>query len=46
MQNGKPTVEYPYEEAVNDGVLVRYKSDIVDTAVLSAGIRGRELSKN
>jgi len=45
-KNGKPTVEYPYEEAVNDGVLVRYKSDIVDTAVLSAGIRGRELSKN
>jgi type I restriction enzyme R subunit len=43
--NGKPTVEYPYEEAVNDRVLVRYKSDIIDTDVLSRGIRGKELSK-
>ena len=42
----KPTVEYSYDEAVADTVLVHYIADIIDTKVLSLGIRTRELSKN
>lgn len=41
----KPTVEYSYEEAVRDGVLVPYTAECIDTKVLSLGIYGGELDK-
>ena len=41
--DGKPTVEYPYDEAVRDGVLVPYRAEIIGTKVLSRGISGGEL---
>ncbi len=43
---GKPTVEYPYDEAVRDGVLVPYRAEIIGTKVLSQGISGGELTSN
>jgi len=42
---GKPTVEYSYDEAIRDGVLVPYHAEIIDTKVLSLGIYGLELDK-
>ncbi|MCK4613395.1 MAG: restriction endonuclease subunit R, partial [Thermoplasmata archaeon] len=39
----KPTVEYSYDEAVRDGVLVRYRADIIGTEVLADGISGSKL---
>ncbi len=45
-ENGKPTVEYSYDEAVLNGVLVPYKAHIIDTKILSLGIRGSELTKD
>src|SRR3989344_3377329 len=44
-ERGKPTVKYDYDSAVNDGVLVPYVSDIIETKVLSLGIEGKKLSK-
>lgn len=44
-EQGKPTVEYPYDEAVLDTILVPYRGLIIDTAVLYGGIRGSELTK-
>jgi hypothetical protein len=41
--NGEPTVEYSYDDAVRDKVLVPYKANIIETKVLSSGIRGAEL---
>jgi len=41
---GKPTVDYPYDEAVNDKILVNYKSQIIATEVLSLGIKGEKLT--
>ncbi len=41
----KPTIEYDYNDAVNDGVLVPYVSEIIETKVLSLGIEGKKLSK-
>jgi len=41
---GKPTVEYSYDEAVRDGVLVPYRAEIIGTKVLSLGISGGELT--
>ena len=41
---GKPTVEYSYDEAVLDKVLVPYKAEIIETERLSLGIKGAELS--
>jgi len=41
----RATVEYQYDEAVKDGVLVPYKAEIIDTAVLSLGIEGTKLTK-
>lgn len=41
----KATVEYPYDEAIDDGILVPYKAEIIDTKVLSLGIEGAKLSK-
>ncbi len=39
-----PTVEYDYEEAVQDGVLAPYRAEIIETEVLSLGIEGSTLS--
>jgi len=44
-ERGKPTVEYTYDEAVKDGVLVPYDAQIIDTKVLKLGIKGMELDK-
>src|SRR3972149_2566546 len=33
-EQGKPTVTYSYDEAVQDGVLVPYNAEIIDTKVL------------
>lgn len=44
-QNGVPTVEYSYDEAVRDGILVPYLGEIVETKVLALGIEGKELSE-
>jgi Type I site-specific restriction-modification system, R (restriction) subunit and related helicases len=43
-ENGKPTVEYSYEEAVWEDVLVPYKGETIDTNVLALGIIGSTLS--
>jgi type I restriction enzyme R subunit len=42
---GEPTVAYSYDEAVRDGVLVPYDAQIVETKVLSLGIKGMDLNK-
>lgn len=43
--NGEqPTVEYSYEEAVNDRVLVPYDAQIIETEILSLGIKGKQLT--
>lgn len=39
-----PTVEYSYDEAVRDKVLVPYYAEILGTKVLSTGISGGELT--
>ena len=44
-EGNKATVEYPYDEAVKDGVLVPYRAEIIDTNVLSLGIEGAKLTK-
>ena len=44
-KEGEPTVKYDYYTAVNDGVLVPYVADIIETKVLSLGIEGKKLSK-
>lgn len=41
----KATVEYPYDDAIRDGILVPYNAEIIDTQVLSLGIEGAKLSK-
>jgi len=41
----KPTVEYSYDDAIRDGVLVPYNAQMIDTKVLSLGIEGATLSK-
>ncbi len=41
----KATVEYTYDEAIRDGILVPYKAEAIDTHVLSLGIEGAKLSK-
>src|SRR3989339_962645 len=41
----KPTVEYSYDDAVRDGVLVPYNAQMIDSKVLSLGIEGATLSK-
>jgi len=42
----KPTVEYSYDAAVNDHVLVPYNAQVIETEVLSLGIKGKDLSAN
>ena len=44
--DNKPTVEYPYDEAIRDEVLVPYNAQMIDTKVLSLGIEGAKLSKS
>ncbi|MBI2971765.1 MAG: DEAD/DEAH box helicase family protein [Candidatus Aenigmarchaeota archaeon] len=44
-ERGKPTVEYTYDEAVKDGVLVPYDAQIIETKVLKLGISGMDLDK-
>jgi len=44
-EHGQPTVEYPYDEAINDNVLVPYKAEAIDTQNLSQGIKGSRLSE-
>ncbi|MEK6828235.1 MAG: DEAD/DEAH box helicase family protein [Nanoarchaeota archaeon] len=41
----KPTVEYSYDDAIRDEVLVPYNAQMIDTKVLSLGIEGSTLSK-
>ena len=41
----KPTVEYSYDEAIRDGVLVPYKAEMIDTKILSLGIEGANLTR-
>lgn len=42
-ERGKPTVEYSYDEAVNDDVLVPYDAQMISTKVMVLGIDGIEL---
>ncbi len=42
----KATVEYTYDEAIRDNILVPYVADSIDTQVLSLGIEGAKLSKD
>lgn len=42
--NLEPTVEYSYDEAVMDGILVPYKAIVIGTDVLSRGIEGKTLT--
>lgn len=42
----KATVEYTYDEAIRDGILVPYDAYSIDTQVLSLGIEGAKLSKD
>jgi type I restriction enzyme R subunit len=41
----KATVEYSYDEAIRDGILVPYRAEVIDTQVLSLGIEGKKLTK-
>ncbi len=43
-KNGVPTVDYPYDDAVLDKVLVPYRGETIETKVLSLGIEGAELT--
>ncbi|MFH1432575.1 MAG: DEAD/DEAH box helicase family protein [archaeon] len=43
--DNKPTVEYSYDEAIRDGVLVPYNAEIIDTKNLTLGIEGAKLDK-
>ena len=45
-QNNRPTVEYTYDEAVSENVLVPYTANVIDTKVLSLGIEGSALTKD
>lgn len=45
-QGDKATVEYSYDDAIRDGVLVPYNAQMIDTQVLSLGIEGKTLSKD
>ena len=45
-EGNKPTVEYSYDEAIRDEVLVPYNAQIIDTKVLALGIEGATLTKD
>lgn len=42
----KATVEYSYDEAVRDTILVPYRAEVIDTNVLSLGIEGAKLTND
>jgi type I restriction enzyme, R subunit len=44
-EEDKATVEYEYDDAVNEGVLVPYDATSIDTKILSLGIEGAKLTK-
>jgi type I restriction enzyme R subunit len=44
-EDNKPTVEYTYDDAIRDGILVPYRAEMIDTQVLSLGIEGSTLTK-
>lgn len=44
-EQSKPTVEYSYDEAVLDKILVPYRAEIIDTERLLLGIKGSELTE-
>ncbi len=44
-EGDKPTVEYSYDEAIRDGVLVPYNAEMIDTKILSLGIDGASLTR-
>ncbi len=43
-EDGKPTVDYSYQEAINDQVLVPYEAQVIETEVLGLGIEGKKLT--
>ncbi len=45
-KRGEPTIEYSYDDAVNDGILVPYKGKIIETERLELGIKGQKLSED
>lgn len=45
-ERGVPTAEYSYDEAVSDDVLVPYDAQLIETKVLSMGIKGLDLNKD
>ncbi len=44
-EGNKPTVEYSYDDAIRDGVLVKYNAEMIDTKNLTLGIEGAKLNK-
>ena len=44
-EGDKPTVEYSYDDAIRDGVLVKYNAEMIDTQNLTLGIEGAKLDK-
>jgi len=44
-ERGEPTVEYSYDEAVKDEVLVPYDAQMIKTNVMELGIKGIDLDK-
>lgn len=45
-EHGKPTVEYSYDEAITDGILVPYRAWVIETERLALGIKGSELTED
>lgn len=45
-ETGIPTVEYSYDEAIVDGVLVPYRGIEINTQNLALGIKGTDLTKD
>ena len=43
-EQGKPTVEYSYDEAIIDRILVPYRAWVIETERLALGIKGSELT--
>ena len=43
-ESNQPTVEYSYEDAIRDKILVPYQGEIIDTKILTLGIKSHELS--
>ena len=41
----EPTYKYDYDSAVGDDVLAPYSAEVIETKVLSLGIKGKKLSK-